>query len=175
MTIQTTIWARWAAPWLILLAVLIFPETPDAAGVAPAVNSALGCTNSGDTWQWNGSAMVCIPSGGSSDTPVDPSSACSGSRALAFPALGSYAYNITLTTNCTSTLTGGTVGHAVSVILVINAGSGGFSFTPPSGVIWPGGAPPVNSTVAGQVTTLTISTFDGGTTKIGGYTITGNY
>lgn len=59
MTAPTVIRARWAAPWLMLLAVLIFPETPDAAGIAPAVNSALGCTNSGDTYQYNGSTMVC--------------------------------------------------------------------------------------------------------------------
>lgn len=53
--------ALWVAPWLMLLAVLIFPETPNAAGVAPAVNSALGCTNSGDTYQYDGANMVCAP------------------------------------------------------------------------------------------------------------------
>jgi hypothetical protein len=50
---------------LLALILLAFSGSAHAAGVGAAVNSDLGCTNSGDTYQWNGSAMVCTPSSGS--------------------------------------------------------------------------------------------------------------
>lgn len=96
--IRTPIRARWVAPWLILLAVLLFPETPDAAGVAPAVNSALGCTNSGDTYQYNGSTMVCSPITGGTISGADVSganvTAAGSSAAITLANRFSYSLNI---------------------------------------------------------------------------------
>ena len=108
--------------------------------------------------------------GGSASTPVTTVAASGASQALAFPASGSVAYDVTLTANATFTLTGGTAGQNQTVVLYLRQdATAGRSPTLPSGVKWPGGVAPTPNTAAGRVDKFTFATPDGGTTIVGGY------
>ena len=96
--------------------------------------------------------------------------ASGASQTLAFPASGSAAYDITLTANCTFTLTGGKAGEFQTLTVILRQGIGaGFLATLPSGIIWESGIPPVPNTMAGKVDVFVFSTPDAGVTKIGRY------
>lgn len=92
------------------------------------------------------------------------------SRALVFPASGSAGYDITLTANCTFTLSGGTAGELQTLTVFLRQGVGaGFLATLPAGIIWNGGIPPVPNTLAGRVDVYAFSTPDAGVTIFGSY------
>jgi hypothetical protein len=59
-------------------------------------------------------------------------------------------YRITLTANCTLTLTGAVAGRRYDLVL-IQDGSGSHTMTWPAEVVWPGGTPPTLSTAGGSV------------------------
>lgn len=77
-------------------------------------------------------------------------------------------WDITLTANCTLSLTGASVGEADTVALLLRQdGTGGRTVTWPGSVVWPAGAAPTLHSGAGDVTLVTLTTVDGGTTWIG--------
>lgn len=89
------------------------------------------------------------------------------SQALAFPSNGSKAYDITLTANCTITLSGGTAGQTQFITLFLRqGGAGGFTPTLPT-VKWSGGIAPTPNTVLGKIDVYTFFTPDGGVTLFG--------
>jgi len=56
---------------------------------------------------------------------------------------------------------------AVIRVLLIQGGSGGYTYAWPASVIWPGGVAPVLSTAVGAVDTFQLTTWDNGTTWYG--------
>lgn len=77
-------------------------------------------------------------------------------------------WDITLTANCTLTLTGAAVGSAFTVALLFRQdGTGGRTVTWPGSVVWPAGAAPTLHAAAADVTLVTLTTIDGGSTWIG--------
>lgn len=64
---------------IAILAGLLFANFAHAAGLGPSVNSNLGCTNSGDAYQYNGSAMACSPSSSGGATFTQATEAAAGS------------------------------------------------------------------------------------------------
>ena len=107
---------------------------------------------------------------GSSSTPVTTIASSGASQALAFPASGSACYDVTLTANCTFTLTGGTAGQYQRVTLILrqDATAGRVAMLP-SGVKWTSGVTPTPNTVAGKIDVFYFHTPDAGTTVLGGY------
>jgi hypothetical protein len=74
---------------------------------------------------------------------------------------------VTLTGNCTFTLTGATSGRATTLELVLTQdGTGSRTVTWPASVKWSGGAPAL-STIAGSVDRIVLTTYNGGTTWYG--------
>jgi hypothetical protein len=81
-----------------------------------------------------------------------------------------WAKTITLTANCTFTLTGAQTGQVTMLELVLaQDATGGRTVTWPASVRWVGGAP-VLSTAANAVDRVTLTTYDGGTTWYGDLT-----
>lgn len=112
--------------------------------------------------------VVQMVGNGSATVPV--TTANSGtSQALAFPSSGNAAFDITLTANCTFSLSGGAAGQLQTITLVIRGGSGGFSATLPTGIKWPGGVVPTVDGSAGSYNEFYIRTLDGGATYSGNY------
>lgn len=108
--------------------------------------------------------------GGSGNTPVTTIATSGASQALAFPATGNAAFDVTLTANCAITFTGGTAGQLQTITLILRqSGSGGFIPTFPAGVKWPSGTPPIPNTTLGKLDVITIQTPDAGATLIGSY------
>jgi hypothetical protein len=86
-----------------------------------------------------------------------------------------YIKTITLTGNCTFTLTGATSGLVGTLQLVLTQdGTGGRTVTWPGSVQWPSGAAPALPSAAGAVERVTLTTYDGGTTWYG-TTASGSY
>ena len=113
---------------------------------------------------------TAISGGGSSSTPVTTIASSGASQALAFPASGSACYDVTLTANCTFTLTGGTAGQYQRVTLILRQdATAGRVATLPSGVKWTSGVTPTPNTVAGKIDVFYFHTPDAGTTVLGGY------
>lgn len=78
-----------------------------------------------------------------------------------------YIKTITLTGNCTFTLTGAVAGRATTVELVLTQdATGSRTVTWPASVKWPGGAPAL-STTAAAVDRLVLTSYNGGTTWYG--------
>lgn len=74
---------------------------------------------------------------------------------------------ITLTGNCTLTLTGATAGFAATLELILTQdGTGGRTVTWPASVKWSGGAPTL-STAANAVDRIVLTSYNGGTTWYG--------
>lgn len=77
-------------------------------------------------------------------------------------------YDVTLTADCTLTLTGAVTAEAWFVtILLRQDGTGGWVVTWPGSVVWAGGSAPTLSTTPGDVDTVTLVTVDGGTVWLG--------
>jgi len=102
-------------------------------------------------------------------TPVTTIVSSGSTQALIFPSAANAAYDITLTANCTVTLSGGTTGQYQIVTLIARAGNGGYSLNLPTNIRWSGGVSPTPSNVANTINVFTFSTSDGGTTIFGGY------
>jgi hypothetical protein len=103
-------------------------------------------------------------------TPVTTVGSATASQALVFATSGNNCYDITLTQNCTITLTGGTTGQYQQCVLIIRQNStAGWTPTLPSGVKWSGGVAPTPNTTAGKIDLFTFSTSDGGVTLFGSY------
>lgn len=100
--------------------------------------------------------------------PVLAVSASGATQALLFPSSGSRAYDITLTANCTFSISGGSAGELQTLTLILRGGTGGFSATLPTNVKWKGGSAPVLDTTSGSISLIRIQTSDGGTTYAGG-------
>lgn len=77
-------------------------------------------------------------------------------------------WGVTLTSNCTITLSGAINGTAspITAILMQDA-TGGRTVTWPGSVVWEGGSPPVINSNANESTVVTVFTVDGGTSWIG--------
>ena len=77
-------------------------------------------------------------------------------------------HDVTLTANCTLTLTGATTGKGCSITLLLRQdGTGSRTVTWPGSVVWPDATPPTLSTAAGSVDVFTLFTLDGGTVWFG--------
>lgn len=92
--------------------------------------------------------------------------ASGAAQTLTFPAYGSVAYDITLTGNCTFTVTGGTPGQRQTIYLTLRQdATAGRTVTLPT-VKWSNGAALTFVTTAGTVTDMSLTTTDAGTTLI---------
>jgi hypothetical protein len=79
-------------------------------------------------------------------------------------------HDLTLTADCTITLTGATAGVGCSMLVLLRQdGTGGRTVTWPGSVSWPGGAAPVLADGAGDVTLVSLLTLDGGTNWFGAF------
>lgn len=75
---------------------------------------------------------------------------------------------ITLTGNCTLTLTGSVSGSVATLELYLTQdGTGSRTITWPAAVKWPAGAAPTLSTAAGAVDCIVLRTVNAGTTWLG--------
>ncbi|MGI4943824.1 MAG: hypothetical protein ACRYHQ_25215 [Janthinobacterium lividum] len=74
--------------------------------------------------------------------------------------------DVTLSQNCTVSITGGQVGMFQRQVLILRQPASGSTFTAtlPSNVSYPGGSPPAVGTGAGSATMITFATPDGGKT-----------
>lgn len=125
-------------------------------------------TDQNSAWYYSdGVAWSNIGGGNTSLTTV----AASGtSQALTFPSSGSVAYDVTLTGNCTFTVTGGAAGQLQTITLILRQdATAGRTVTLPATIKWPGGVAPTLNTAAGRIDVLYISTPDAGTTLLGSY------
>ena len=108
-------------------------------------------------------------SAGPATVPVVTVASSGTSQALTFAASGSRAYDVTLSANCSFTISGGTNGELQTVSLLIRGGAGGFSVSLPTNVKWKGGSAPSVDTSAGSLFILRFQTSDGGSTYAGNY------
>ena len=77
-------------------------------------------------------------------------------------------YDLTLTANCTLTLSGAVTAEAWYLTLILRQdGVGSRTVTWPGPVVWPGGVTPTLSTAADSVDVFTLFTLDGGTVWFG--------
>ncbi|HTV07814.1 MAG TPA: hypothetical protein VMD97_02060 [Candidatus Aquilonibacter sp.] len=114
----------------------------------------------------HGDANNCAPVSGGS-TP-DTSPTCSGTQALSFSTSGDIAYNVTLSANCTFSVSdAGSAGTLRKLTLIIHPA--GFTSTLPvssGSLVWSGGSPPAVSTSA---TTVIVFASTGVAPILGGY------
>jgi hypothetical protein len=83
-------------------------------------------------------------------------------------------HDVTLTANCTLTLTGATAGTACGMTIVARQdGTGGRTLTWPGSVAWVGGSAPTLQTAANAVDIIALLTLDGGTSWFGIHSGTG--
>lgn len=76
--------------------------------------------------------------------------------------------DITLTGNCTISITGPTAGQGWSVTFILRQdGTGSRTVSWPAGTVWPGGSEPTLSTAAGAIDIVVLMTVDGGTEWFG--------
>ncbi|MGI4798252.1 MAG: hypothetical protein ACRYF2_04885 [Janthinobacterium lividum] len=101
--------------------------------------------------------------------PVLVSPTSGSTQALQFPSTGNRAYDVTLTANCSFSISGGTSGELQTVTLIIRGGSGGFSVSLPANVKWKGGITPTVDTSAGSINLIRLQTSDAGTTYAGNF------
>lgn len=117
-----------------------------------------------------GSVEVRLPSLGavaaSLADPLQTIAASGASRTIDVSAVN--VVDLTLSANCTLTMSGSTAGSAYSVTLIIRQdGTGSRLVTWPSGTKWAGGAAPTLSTAAGAVDVVSLLTVDNGATWLG--------
>ena len=121
--------------------------------------------NVGSGLQINNGTLTSIQS----VVPVTTITTSGPSQALAFSLSGSRAYDVTLTANCSFTVSGGSTGELQTLTLVVRGGAGGFLVNLPGNVRWKGGSPPSVDTSAGAVYVVRIQTSDGGVTYAGNF------
>lgn len=107
-------------------------------------------------YQWNGSAYAVSGSGGSSSVPVTVVAASGSTQTIAFASSGNIAYDITLSANCTFTITApANTGTYRTLTLVIRPASFQATLPASSGALaWSGGSAPTPSTTAVTVITF---------------------
>lgn len=100
----------------------------------------------------NGGNTVVVPVSGAAQT-------------LVFPPVGDITYDVTLSANCTFTVTrtNTVAGRRQRIVLMIRNPTGGFTTTLPT-VQWSNGVAPTIATTAGSYIEIMLSTTDGGTT-----------
>lgn len=134
-----------------------------------ATTMTLGGVKAGAGTAIAGDGTLSVAGGGAA-VPVTVVAASGASQALAFPASGSAAYDLTLTANCTLSLTGGTAGQQQTITVYLRQDStAGRVVTLPAGVRWPGGVAPTPGTAAGGVDVFVFATPDARATVIGSY------
>ena len=147
-----------------------------ADGIAPQLLSgamlgtdvALISRNTGTAQEPNYLPYYVPP--GSFPVPVTTIAVSGVAQTLAFPASGNAVYDVTLTSNCAITLSGGTAGqHQVITLYLRQDTAAGHMPTLPAGIKWPGGTAPTPNTAAGGIDVFKFSTPDGGVTVIGRY------
>jgi hypothetical protein len=145
------------------------PISTGVSGLGTGVATALGNNVSGTGAICLASGSACS-GGGSSTVPVTTVASSGASQTASFPAGGSAAYDITLTANCTISLSGGTAGQLQTITLILRQdATAGRTPTLPGSIKWPGGVAPTPNTTAGRTDVFYISTPDGGTTLLGNY------
>lgn len=78
-------------------------------------------------------------------------------------------FDLTLSANCTFSITGFTSGFLCSCFVKLTQGASAFTSTWPAAVKWPSGSAPLLTTTNGNFSALTFTSIDGGTTIIGGF------
>lgn len=78
-------------------------------------------------------------------------------------------FDLTLSANCTFTITGFTSGFLCSCFVKLTQGASAYTDTWPAAVKWPSGSRPLLTTTSGNFSILTFTSVDGGTTIIGGF------
>lgn len=103
-----------------------------------------------------------------SSPKVTKVTASGAAQTVVIPAYGSAVYDITLTHDCTITVTAShaTTGTYGSIKLILRNPSGAFVTTLPGTLKWSNGSALTIATTAGTVTEITLSTPDAGTTVI---------
>lgn len=102
-----------------------------------------------------------------STPPVVKVAASGAAQTLAVPAYGGVAYDVTLTANCTFTLTGWTAGIRQTIHLLLRQdATGGRAVTLPAGVKWSNNATLAFVTAALGLTEISLTSFDGGVTIV---------
>ena len=117
-----------------------------------------------------GGVISAAGGGGATSVPVTTVAASGTTQTLAAPASGSKAYDITLTGDCTLTLSGGTAGQQQTITAYLRqGGTGGRAVVLPAGVRWPSGVIPTPGTAAGGIDVFVFTTPDAGATWFGSY------
>lgn len=136
------------------------PASDVTSGTLAAARLGGGTASAGtilygdSTWKPSGLAVHAVGNSGSSLT-------------LDAAATAGSVKTITLTANCTFTLTGATSGTVATLELILTQdGTGTRLITWPASVKWSGGAPTL-STAAGSVDRIVLTSYNGGTTWYG--------
>ena len=131
---------------LIAPAALAQPDTSKFVGAVPKADiAALGASPTVTTVATSGAAQT-----------------------IAFPAYGAAAYDVTLSANCTFTIsaTNAVAGQRTSIFLTLRNPAGTFTTTLPGTIKWSNGSALTIATTAGTVTLIEFVTTDGGTTVV---------
>jgi hypothetical protein len=111
-------------------------------------------------------AELAAAGGGGNDTTLSTVAASGTAQTLDVSAARTY--DVTLTGNCTFTLTGAVTAEAWALTVMLRQdGTGSRLVTWPGSVAWPGGTAPVLSTAASAVDIFVLLTVNGGTTWFG--------
>lgn len=163
-----------ATPWLTLARTGMVPTaltltagTINLAGAAQVAGQAIW--HAGNLGFGAGLTLVGGVLSAAVAVPVKTVTVSGAGQTLAAPIIGNIAYDITLTSNCTITLTGGTAGQlqTVSLFLRQDATAGRVPMLP--AVRWAGGTTPTPNTAAGKIDVFRFTTPDGGVTWFGDY------
>jgi hypothetical protein len=136
-------------------------DPPTAVATGDVSHILLHSRDGGTTiWGWTANG------GGGADKSLEIVAASGSTETIDVSVARSY--EITLTADCTFTLTGAVAGEAWFVTVARRQGAGApWLETWPGSVIWPGGVAPVLSTTADDVDFATLVSFDGGTVWFG--------
>ena len=150
-TLGAAVWAS------TTVATLALDDLTDVNAPAPAANDVL---------TWDGAEWIAAPGGGGADTDLVSVADAGSSEQIDVAAARTY--DLTLTENCTLTLTGAVNAEAwfVTVMLRQDA-TGGWEVGWPASVSWQSGTPPVLATDPYAVDVFTLLTVDGGTNWMG--------
>ena len=163
-----------ATPWLTLARTGVVPTaltltagTINLAGTAQVAGQTIW--HAGNLAMGAGLTLVGGVLSAAGAVPVTTVATSGAAQILAAPSIGNVAYDVTLTANCTITLTGGTAGQLQVVSLFLRQdATGGRTPTLPA-VRWAGGSAPTPNTAPGKIDVFRFTTPDGGATWFGDY------
>jgi hypothetical protein len=119
------------------------------------------------TYNDGANTLTVAATGGSSTVLVHAVGNSGTALTLDAASASGYVKTITLTGNCTFTLTGATAGQVAALELILTQdGTGSRTVTWPASVKWAGGAPTL-STAAAAVDRIVLTSYNGGTTWYG--------